>query len=177
MAFTFSISVYFLGGFIFLFCYFSPLKCWAHFCPDISVPCCSSLSCCHGGCAGIWVVGPNPCTCFQPLLSLSALWRASILDFLGVFNRGRTEEWGNREEIFSAKLGYFCWVVECLEDKSCLLVGWWLLSLPLQLSPETQEDAHCPVPLPLPTARFRLIPSSPPQHSVLLQKKPWENWD
>lgn len=51
----------------------------------------------------------------------------------------------------------------------------WLMApitMPLQLSPQTQEDAHCPVPLPLPTACFRLILSSPPQHSACCRGNP-----
>lgn len=162
MAFTFSISVYFLGGFIFLFCYFSPLKCWGHFCSMLQFPALLPWWLC-------WDFGVewrNPCMCSQPLLSLSDLWRASILDFFGVFNKGRTEKWGNWEEIFSAKLGYFCWVVEFLEDESCLLVGWWLLSPCLCSSPHKHRR--------MPTAQF-LCPcpllasglSPPPHHSTL----------
>lgn len=93
MAFTFFYLSLFSWGFCFLFCYFSPLKCWAHFSPDVSVPCCSCLPCCHSCCAGIWVVGPNPCTCSQPCVCQSSgehlFWISSVcLTEEGLRNEG-----------------------------------------------------------------------------------------
>lgn len=180
MAFTFFYLSLFSWGFCFLFCYFSPLKCWAHFSPDVSVPCCSCLPCCHSCCAGIWVVGPNPCTCSQPCVCQSSgehlFWISSVcLTEEGLRNEGT----GRKSSLPS--FGYFCWAVQFLKDQGCLLIGWWLQSPCLCSSSQNHRRTGrmptaqflCPCPLP----GFRFIRSSSPQHSALLQRKPWENQD